>query len=122
MWRWDDAAAPLGECTPAAPNDSSAWSRFAIASGSRGDAEGALDAAAHGLALAPGDADMLRVQALALERLGGAMNDVSAAKDAYVTYKGPDDAPRIRAACAKRIAGCGLERIPVHVHAMRRAP
>jgi len=117
-----DATTPLGECTRAAPGDSSAWARFALAAGSQGDAKAALDACARGLALSPRDADMLRMQALALEQLGAPREITERAKGAYLTYRSPDDAPKIRAACARNVAGCALERVPVHVHSMRAAP
>jgi predicted Zn-dependent protease len=119
VWRWSEALGPLRQCTVAAPRDSMAWSRLAIAAGSAGAPRIALDASARGLSLQPRDADMLRVQALALESVGAEPARVVAARDAYLAYRPPDDAPGIRAACARNVAGCARERLSVHVHDMR---
>jgi predicted Zn-dependent protease len=125
VWRWRDAIPPLREAALASPRDDRAWMHLAIAYGSDGQSALALDAATRGLALAPRDQDMLRVQALALEALGGGNengDDAAAAKRAYLEFRSPDDAPRIRSACSKNVPGCALERVPVHVHAMRASP
>jgi tetratricopeptide (TPR) repeat protein len=119
VWRWQEAIDPLRLCTQAAPRDSLAWTRLAVAAGSAGDTRVALDACAHGLALQPRDADMLRVQALALEKIGVDPTRTAAARDAYLAFRPPDDAPAIRGACARSVPGCARERLPVHVHEMR---
>jgi tetratricopeptide (TPR) repeat protein len=119
VWRWGEATAPLAEAASASPLDDTLWAHLAIAYGSAGQPQGALDAAARGLALAPRDADMLRVQALALERLGAPAEVVASARDAFARWRTPDNAPAIKNGCAKQYAWCALERLPVHVHAMR---
>ena len=100
VWRWADAVPPLDEAARAAPRDDAAWSRLAVALGSRGgDDRAALSAAATGLAIQPRDPDLLRVEALAL----GAQGDPSApsAMAAYDAFR-----PRTRSrACRGRSAG-----------------
>lgn len=121
VWRWNESLAPLREAAAASPKDSSSWIKLAIALGSAGDDAGALHAAITGLALLPRDADMLRVQALALAALGAPADRVAAAHDASLRYRLPDDAPAIRAACSDDVPGCALEREPFHTHEMRGA-
>jgi tetratricopeptide (TPR) repeat protein len=121
VWRWRDATGPLAIAAEATPLDDVLWSHLAVAYGSAGEPRAALDAAAHGLALAPRDADMLRVQALALERLGAPADEVARAHDAFARWRPPDDAPSIKNACSRELPWCALERIPVHVHTLRPA-
>jgi Flp pilus assembly protein TadD len=119
IWRWKEAATPLAQAAEVSPLDDTLWSHLAVAYGSADEPRAALEAAAHGLALDPRDADMLRVQALALERLGVPVGDVERARDAFARWQPPDDAPAIKNACSNQLAWCALERVPVHVHAMR---
>jgi tetratricopeptide (TPR) repeat protein len=121
IWRWRDAVAPLEQAVAASPLDDALLSRLAVAAGSADEPWVALDAARRGLALAPRDADMLRVQALALDRLGAPPDDAAAARDAFARWRPPDDAPGIKSACSRQAPGCALERLPVHVHALRPA-
>ena len=65
---------------------------------------------------------MLRVQALALERLGAPADDVAIARAAFARWRPPDDAPAIKSACSNGTPGCALERLPVHVHVMTPDP
>jgi len=122
VWRWKEAASPLAQAAQASPLDDLLWSHLAVAYGSADEPALALDAARHGLALAPRDADMLRVQALALERLGAPADDVTRARDAFARWRPPDDAPAVKSACSNRTPGCALERLPVHVHVMTPDP
>jgi tetratricopeptide (TPR) repeat protein len=119
VWRWKEATEPLARAAEASPLDDLLLSNLAVAYGSADEPGAALEAAAHGLELNPRDSDMLRVQALALERLGASREDVTHAREAFATWRPPDDAPAIKNACAKGFAGCALERVPVHVHVMR---
>jgi tetratricopeptide (TPR) repeat protein len=119
VWRWSEASDPLARAARATPLDDTLWAHLAIAYGSAGDPRSALEAAAHGLALAPRDADMLRVQALALERLGAPAEAVAAAREAFARWRAPDDAPGVKNACSRRFPWCALERLPVHVHPLR---
>jgi hypothetical protein len=119
VWRWAEAAGPYGDAARASPGNDWIWAQLAIAYGSAGDPERALDAARHGLSLSPRDSDMLRVQALALERLGAPADAVSDAREAFSRWRPPDEAPAIRNGCSKQFAWCALERLPVHVHSMR---
>lgn len=122
IWRWKEAAPPLREAALASPLDDKLWSHLAVAYGSADEPVEALDAARHALALAPRDADALRVQALALDRLGAPAEDAAAARDAYARWRPPDDAPAVKSACSRQLPWCALERLPVHVHAMHAIP
>jgi hypothetical protein len=122
VWRWKEATEPLASAAEASPLDDLLLSHLAIAYGSADEPGAALGAVARGLALNPRDSDMLRVQALALERLGAPREDVARARDAFASWRPPDDAPAIKNACAKGFAWCALERVPVHVHVMRAVP
>jgi tetratricopeptide (TPR) repeat protein len=118
IWRWKEAAVPLRDAALASPLDDKLWSHLAVADGSADQPDDALEAARHALALAPRDADALRVQALALDRLGASPEDVAAARDAYARWRPPDEAPAVKSACSRQFPWCALERLPVHVHAM----
>jgi hypothetical protein len=122
VWRWEQATAPLREAALASPLDDVLWSHLAVAYGSADEPRAALDATTHGLALTPRDADMLRVQALALERLGAPPEDVARARDAFARWRPPDDAPAVKNGCSRQFPWCALERLPVHVHPMRTIP
>jgi hypothetical protein len=122
VWRWGEAIGPLERAANASPLDDALWSHLAIARASAGDPRAALEAAVRGLELAPRDADMLRVQALALERIAAPADDVSRAQAAFGLWRPPDDAPAMKQACSARFAWCALERLPAHVHEMRTAP
>jgi tetratricopeptide (TPR) repeat protein len=119
VWRWREAAPWLQKAALASPLDDVLWSHLSVAYGSADDPRAALEASSHGLALNPRDADMLRVQALALERLGAPPGDVARARDAFARWRPPDDAPSIKNGCARQFPWCALERLPVHVHPMR---
>jgi tetratricopeptide (TPR) repeat protein len=119
VWRWADAVPPLDEAARAAPRDDAAWSRLAMALGSRGGDDGAALAAARaGLLLQPRDPDLIRVEALALGALGDPA--AAAARAAYDAFRPADAIPRVRSACSAGVPGCALERNPVHVHRMRQ--
>lgn len=122
VWRWKEATTPLREAALASPLDDALWSHLAVAYGSADEPRAALDATTHGLALTPRDADMLRVQALALERLGASPEDVTRARDAFARWRPPDDAPAVKNGCSRQLPWCALERLPVHVHPMRNVP
>jgi hypothetical protein len=122
VWRWKEATLPLQEAALASPLDDTLWSHLAVAYGSADEPHAALEATTHGLALTPRDADMLRVQALALERLGASAEDVARARDAFARWRPPDDAPAIKNGCSRQLPWCALERLPVHVHPMRTTP
>lgn len=119
VWRWPEAALALGPAAEAAPGDDSAWIALAIARGSAGDDRGSLEAAVRGVAVQPRDHDLLRVQALALDKLGAAEDKVTAAYDAWRAVQVADEIPRVKARCSAKVPGCALERNPVHVHPMR---
>jgi len=121
VWRWNDAMAPMERAAIASPLDDALWARLAIACGSADDPQAAMTAASHGLELTPRDPDLLRVQALALDRLGGPPASTEDARAAFDAWHGPDTAPAVKNACASRYTWCALERTPVHVHTMRSA-
>jgi hypothetical protein len=122
VWRWGEATRPLEAAALASPRDDTLWAHLAVAYGSAGEPSRALEAAAHALELAPREADALRVQALALERLGAPAETVTHARSAFDRWRPPDDAPAIKNRCAKRSSSCALERLPVHVHDVRAVP
>jgi hypothetical protein len=119
VWRWAEAVPPLDEAAKGAPRDDAAWGRLAVALGSRGgDDRATLGAALTGLALQPRDADLLRVEALALLALRDRQSP--AAEAAYDTYRPADAIPAVRARCSMKVRGCAIERSPVHAHRMRQ--
>jgi tetratricopeptide (TPR) repeat protein len=122
VWRWKEATEPLARAAEASPLDDLLLSHLAVAYGSADEPIAALGAVARGLALSPRDSDMLRVQVLALERIGAPHDDAARAREAFASWRPPDDAPAIKSACAKGFAWCALERVPVHVHVMRTVP
>ena len=119
VWRFDRAAAWLEASAEATPRDDAAWSRLAVVLGSASRPRDALSASLRALALAPRDADALRVQALSLQALGAPKAQVDAAQDSFLERRTPDDGPGIKGKCSATVPGCALERDPVHVHAMR---
>jgi hypothetical protein len=121
VWRWHDAMAPMESAARASPLDDALWARLAVACGSADDPQAALSAALHGLSLNPRDGDLLRVQSLALERMGAPPPMAEAARAAFATWHAPDGAPAVKNACAARYPWCALERIPVHEHRMNVA-
>ena len=118
VWRWKEAIEPLRVSARAAPRDDGIATRLAVALGSDGDDSEALEEAQKGLLLSPRDADLLRVQALAVRALG-IEDPGDQAETAYLARRPPDDAPAIRSACSANVPGCDLERLGVHVHVMR---
>jgi tetratricopeptide (TPR) repeat protein len=118
-WRLDEAATSLRDAALASVHDDATWSHLAVLFGSGGRAGEALTAAERALALQPRDPDALRVQALALARLGAPHAAQERAEHAYVERRLPDEAPALRAACSRNVPNCALERLPVHVHTMR---
>jgi tetratricopeptide (TPR) repeat protein len=119
VFRYRDALPWLRATAEGAPRDHRAWAELALAASTADDARAALLASSQGLLLQPRDPDMLRVQALALERLGAPSDAVDRARAAFLAFRAPDDAPRLKSACARTVPGCALERLPVHVHALR---
>lgn len=119
VWRFEKAEIPLAEAVDKAPKDDAAWVMLAIARGSAADPKGALAAAKSGLVFQPRDHDLLRIQALSLGALQAEPEEVEAAWAAWQKVRPADQIPRVKAKCSKDVAGCALERTPVHVHAMR---
>jgi hypothetical protein len=118
-WKWDAAARELEGAARQAPNDDGLLASLAVAWGGAGEYERALSTTARGLLLQPRDADMLRVQALALRALRGEASLLAQADDAYLGCRVPDLAASTRAACSSRVVGCAHGRVPVHTIAMR---
>lgn len=119
-WRWSEAAPYFFEAASASPKDDAAWARLAITYGGISRDRDAIDAAQRGLLSQPRDPDLLRAQALALGALGADSALVARATDAFLERRTPDDAPAIRSKCSAIAPGCALERLPVHVHEMRK--
>lgn len=122
VWRWPEASLALTPAAEAAPGDDYGWVALAVARGSAGDLAGSLAASARGLAVQPRDHDLLRVQALALDKLEAPEDRASAAFEAWRAVQVADEIPRVRARCSAKVSGCANERNPVHTHAMRAVP
>lgn len=122
VWRWREAAAALQLAAPKAPDNPAGWTELAMALGSLGEEQGALDAAQHGLAISPRDPDCLRVQALALRSLGASDRDSGSALEAYDRFRPPDRGTDLRIACTARDPLCARERDPIHLHDLLAAP
>ncbi len=118
VWRWSEAADAFGAAMAKATSNAPGWGQLAMALGSIGREQEALVAAQRGLALAPRDADLLRVQALALRGLGASPEWADSALEAYDRYRPPDRAADLRIACVGSVPLCAGERDPVHVHEM----
>lgn len=114
VWRWEDAAREFRTVAEGAPGDVVAWRDLARALGSMGDDAGSLDAVLHGLELGPRHPDLLRSQALAMGE------DATAARDAFLAHRVPDDAPALLRRCQESVAGCDRDRQPVPTIVMRR--
>jgi tetratricopeptide (TPR) repeat protein len=117
VWRWKQSIVPYQSATKATPNDPMAWVKLAIAAGSADMPEEALSAAKSGLLLEPRNADLLRVQALALQSLGSPLSEE--ALQQFLEFRPLDTAPGIRGACSMKVDNCALERSPVHAHEMK---
>ena len=115
-WRLADAAPFFFSAAQKNPRDDDAWARASVTLAGAGDLRAALDASKRGLETQPRDADMLRVQAIALASLRAETRDAEAA---FLERRTPDEAPSIRGKCSAKVPGCANERVPVHVHAMR---
>ncbi|MEN0061238.1 MAG: multiheme c-type cytochrome [Myxococcota bacterium] len=116
-WRWPEAASAFARLATEAPRDTATWRDLARARLSTGDAAGALDATAEGLARAPRDPDLLRLQASALH----ARNDPRAevAKAVWMAHRRRDDASDLRLLCDREVPGCAEARLPIPVHLLR---
>lgn len=114
VWRWAEAAEAFQRASEGAPENVDGWVQLAMALGSLDRETEALAAAQRGLALFPRQADLLRVQALALKSLGA--DDSDPALVAYDDHRPPDYAYQLRITCAANDEMCELERDPVHVH------
>lgn len=112
VWRWPAAAAAYKSAVALAPGNASLWRRYALALGSAGQREEALQAARRGLELSPRNPDLLRVQALALEAAG----EREEAMESYLANRGPDNRGTIIKRCIDRSAQCAREALPVHEH------
>lgn len=113
VWKWKDAAAAWTAASKGAPNDLALWQSIAMAEASVGRYAQALTAAQNGLALHPRDGDCLRVQALALDKLGKPSAEALAAA---LKWRLPDDGPKAKAQCSAKVPGCANRRNPVPVY------
>ncbi|MBL8612078.1 MAG: hypothetical protein JNL38_32350, partial [Myxococcales bacterium] len=117
-WEWEKAAAHFAAAADGAARDDSLFAELAVLRGGAGDHAGALAAAQPGLRLQPRDADLLRVQSLAMDSLGSPASERALATAAFLERRTPDAAPGVRAKCSAKVPGCANERLPVHSHAM----
>ncbi|HRI68815.1 MAG TPA: multiheme c-type cytochrome [Polyangium sp.] len=119
VWRFEQAAIPLGEAAEKTPGDDAIWVMLATARASAGDPRGALEAVRRGLEVQPRDHDLLRIQALSLNTLAAPEKETSVAWDEWQRVRPADVIPGIKGKCSKNVPGCALERSPVHVHPLR---
>lgn len=120
-WAWAEAATHLEQAARLAPGDDTLWATLAVTAGGAGAHRRALEACARGLALQPRDADLLRVQSLALDALGADPAVCARAREGFLERRAPDDAPGVRARCSAAVPGCAAERDPLHVNELRPA-
>jgi tetratricopeptide (TPR) repeat protein len=111
VWSWKEAAVAFGEVAATAPKDVDSWRNLAMARGSAGDSQGALEAAVEGLSRSPRNADLLRHQALALKALGHPKAE--AATEAWLAHRPPDDASDHRLKCEQTLPHCQEDRLPI---------
>ena len=97
--------------TVLSPGDTAAWRELGVALSSTGRSEEALKAAQSGLALAPHDPDLLRVQALALSALSAP--DAEQATAVWLAFRGPDQAADLALACEQTLEICARNRAPL---------
>ncbi len=116
VWQWAAAAEAFTEVAEGAPGDVASWRDLARARGSAGDDPGAFDAARRGLALGPRDADLLRSQHLALERLDAGTPEV---REAFLAHRSVDEGPTLLRLCQRSVEGCDRDRQPVPAIPMR---
>jgi tetratricopeptide (TPR) repeat protein len=119
VWRWREAEPFAKAVTERAPGNAGAWVVLARVRGSLDDNRGALDAAIHGLELAPRDTDLLRSQATALAALAPGSDLAANALAAFDRFRAPDDAGQLRMACAAASPVCAREREAGHTHRLR---
>jgi hypothetical protein len=119
-WRLSEAAPLFADVASRSPRDDTAWAKAAVTFGGAGDSFAALESARRGLLVQPRDGDMLRVQALSMTGLRADERTTRAAEAAFLERRTPDAAPAIRGKCTANVPGCANERVPVHVHEMRR--
>lgn len=110
-FRLEAAERAYSKMSETAPLDVTAWAKLAVSRSALGEDKAALVATHRGLLLSPRDSDLLRVQSLSRP------DDVSA-RDAFLEFRTPDEAPKLRALCNKNVPGCARERVLVHTHPM----
>lgn len=111
VFRWKDAVAPAKACTERAPDNWIAWMNLARIQLAARDFVAAQAAATAGLALAPRDPELLKVQSTALAALQHPAAPQALA--AYTRYRAPDRAARLRIDCSRANARCDRDRNPV---------
>lgn len=116
VWQWESAAEAFAEVAEGAPRDAASWRDLARARGSTGDDEGAFRASLRGLTLRPRDADLLRSQHLALDRLDAGTPEV---REAFLMHRTVDEGPTLLRRCQRSVEGCDRDRQPVPTIQMR---
>ncbi|MCA9668670.1 MAG: tetratricopeptide repeat protein [Myxococcales bacterium] len=100
-------------------HDERVWRGLGTCAGTVFDANRSLGAAHRGLALEPRDPDLLRLQLLALRRLGAPAAQIAAAASAFDSHKRDEAFGAIRDRCLKDQARCRRERQPIPIITLR---
>ena len=117
VWRWPEAARAFRRTAQGAPGDVATHRDLAQALGSFASPRAALFSTALGLGLSPRESQLLRSQALALERLGHPVSD--RAKAVSLAVRDPDARDALLLRCALRVPGCDQAQRPVPLIRMR---
>ena len=121
LWRYKDAIEPYRLAAKNAPRDMRSWKSLATSYGSVKQYPEALEAAQRGLQIEPRNVDLLRVQMLALNKLSPQSEQAQMARKTFLEFKRDEAAPEIRSRCSDESNVCLRERLPGHIHEMRRA-
>jgi tetratricopeptide (TPR) repeat protein len=121
VWRWAEAERAYTKAARLAPRDDRAWRALAIARGSMGDRQGALESAQMGLELNPRDPHLLRSQSIALAALDPGSARAIEAKRLWLRYRRDDEAPAFKAKCRDEAPDCQRERVPIFARPLRDA-
>lgn len=111
----NEAAVEWFQKARALQKDARILRQLAIAAGSAGQAELALDAARSGLAIEPRDPHLLRSQMLALRKLNAPENEIQRARETFSRFKRDEKSAQIRDKCSANDLKCREGRLPLRI-------